>query len=65
MWRAFQSLVFPPINKGGYTQMRHNEIRDTIASRMKEVCYDVEIEPKLQPLQGECNGCLPLSCAEA
>ena len=40
-------------NKGGYTQMRHNEIRDTFASVMKEVCYDVEIEPKLQPLEGE------------
>ena len=25
-------------NKGGYTQMRHNEIRDTFASVMKEVC---------------------------
>ena len=40
-------------NKGGYNQMRHNEIRDTFASVMKEVCYDVEIEPKLQPLEGE------------
>ena len=40
-------------NKGGYTQMRHNEIRDTFASVMKEACYDVEIEPKLQPLEGE------------
>ena len=40
-------------NKGGYTQMRHNEIRDTFASVMKEVCYDVEIEPKLQPLESE------------
>ena len=33
--------------------MRHNEIRDTFASVMKEVCYDVEIEPKHQPLEGE------------
>ena len=33
--------------------MRHNEIRDTFASVMKEVCFDVEIEPKLQPLEGE------------
>ena len=40
-------------NKGGYTQMRHNESRDTFASDMKEVCYDVEIEPKHQPLEGE------------
>ena len=33
--------------------MRHNEVRDTFASVMNEVCYDVEIEPKLQPLEVE------------
>ena len=32
--------------------MRHNEIRGTFAS-VVEVCYDVEIELKLQPLEGE------------
>ena len=40
-------------SKGGYTQIRHNEIRDTFANLINEVCHDVEIEPKLQPLQGE------------
>ena len=35
------------------THIRHNEIRDTFANLMNEVCHDVEIEPKLQPLQGE------------
>ena len=39
--------------KGGHADIRHNEIRDTFANLMKEVCHDVEIEPKLQPLQGE------------
>ena len=39
--------------KGGYTHMRHNKIRDTFATFMSEVCFDVEIEPKLQSLQGE------------
>ena len=39
--------------KGGYTHMRHNEIRDTFANLMKDVCFDVELEPKLQPLEGE------------
>ena len=39
--------------KGGYTQISYNEIRDTLANFMNEVCHDVEIEPKLQPLQGE------------
>ena len=39
--------------KGGYTQLRHNEIRDTLATLLDEVCHDVEIEPKLQSLEGE------------
>ena len=33
--------------------MRHNEIRDTFANLMKDVCFDVELEPKLQTLEGE------------
>ena len=33
--------------------MRHNEIRDTFAKLLGDVCNDVEIEPKLQPLEGE------------
>ena len=33
--------------------MMHNEIRDTFANLMSEVCFDVEIEPKLQSLQGD------------
>ena len=33
--------------------MSHNEIRDTFANLMKGVCFDVELEPKLQPLEGE------------
>ena len=38
--------------KGGYTHMRHDAIRDTFAKIMDDVCYYVEIEPHLQPLQG-------------
>ena len=41
-------------NEGGYAQIRH--VRDTFASVMKEVCYDFEIEPKLQPLECESFG---------
>ena len=33
--------------------MRHNEIRDTFAKLMNEVCHDVQIEPQLQTLQGD------------
>ena len=39
--------------KGGYTHMRHNDIRDSIANLLDEVCYDVEVEPCLRSLQGE------------
>ena len=39
--------------KGGYTQLRHNEIRDVFANLMDDVCHDVQIEPKLQSLDGE------------
>ena len=33
--------------------MRHNEIRDTFSNLKKDVCFDVRLEPKLQPLEGE------------
>ena len=33
--------------------MRHNVIRDIFATLMSEVCFDVEIEPNFQSLQGE------------
>ena len=39
--------------KGGYTIVRHNEIRNTFANLMSEVCRDVAVEPLLQPLEGE------------
>ena len=35
--------------KGGYTHLRHNNIRDTFAKLIGDVCNDVESEPKLQP----------------
>ena len=33
--------------------MRHDELRNLLASEMKNVLHDVEIEPRLQPLTGE------------
>ena len=39
--------------KEGYTHLRHNEIRDVFANLMDDVCHDVQIEPKLQSLDGE------------
>ena len=35
--------------KGGYTVMRHNDVRDTEAEILREVCRDVVIEPPLIP----------------
>ena len=39
--------------KGGSTIVHLNEIRDTFANLMSEVCRDVAVEPILQPLDGE------------
>ena len=38
---------------GGYTIMRHNELRDITARLMQEVFYDVTTEPRLQPLSNK------------
>ena len=38
---------------GGYTIMRHNEIRNTETELLREVCRDVQIEPALIPLSGQ------------
>ena len=31
----------------------HSNLRRIIASLLSDVCHDVEVEPKLQPLSGE------------
>ena len=38
---------------GGYTIMRHNEVRDAEAELLREVCRDVQVEPALIPLSGQ------------
>ena len=38
---------------GGFTTIRHNELRDLTAELLKHVCYDVQTEPLLEPLTGE------------
>ena len=44
-----------PLNckKGGFVIIRHNNIRDFEADLLAEVHRDVEIEPTLQPVEGE------------
>ena len=39
--------------RGGYPTLRHNEVRDLVASFLSEVCPKVSTEPQLQPLTGE------------
>ena len=50
---SFDSCHALTRSKGGLTNARHNEIRDLTANLISEVCSDVQIEPKLQPLSGE------------
>ena len=38
---------------GGIPSIRHNSVRDLTAVLMCEVCHDVVVEPRLQPLSGE------------
>ena len=40
-------------NRGGFSFLRHNEIRDLSAKFLTEVCPNMGIEPGLQPLSGE------------
>lgn len=38
---------------GGFPIIRHNEVRDILATLLTEVSHGVEVEPSLQPLTGE------------
>ena len=37
-------------HKGGLPFLRHNEIRDLIACLLTGMCYQVQVEPVLQPV---------------
>ena len=53
MWSSFSidhSLSCP---KGGFPSIRHNKVRDLTAELLSEICHSVEVEPHLQPLNGE------------
>ena len=39
--------------RGGLVIQRHNETRDLQAELLDMVCYDVQVEPALQPITGE------------
>ena len=38
---------------GGFTSIRHNELRDLTGELLQQACHDVRIEPPLEPLTGE------------
>ena len=38
--------------KGGFVYQRHNELRDTLAAMIDEVCQDVKMEPVLESSTG-------------
>ena len=39
--------------RGGFVTIRHNNIRDYEASLLSKIAADVEVEPELQPVEGE------------
>ena len=39
--------------KGGFINIRHNDVRDLTAKLLSEICHDVQIEPTLLPLTGD------------
>ena len=41
-----------PCHRGGFINVRHNNIRTFEAHLLKEACSDVQIEPPLQPVNG-------------
>ena len=55
---VFENTFFPKnsvdhtlnCKRGGYVNMRHNNIRDFEATLLSEVCKDVKIEPMLLPV---------------
>ena len=53
MWKQFAVEHPLTCNRGGFSFLRHNEIRDLSVKLLTEVCPNVGIEHELQPLSGE------------
>ena len=53
MWRKLQCYSRPQLEGGGFVTIRHNNLRDFEANLSRKVHNDVELEPALQPLDGE------------
>ena len=39
--------------KGGFIYRRHDDVRDMLASLLKDVCHDVHVEPHIETLTGD------------
>ena len=39
--------------KAGFVALRHNEVRDILATLLSDVCKDIELEPSILTLNGE------------
>ena len=39
--------------KGGFINIRHNQVKDITANLLKIICHNVKIKPPLLPLSGE------------
>ena len=50
MFRVDHAMI---CQRGALVIQRHNEIRDLQAELLDMVCYDVQVEPALQPITGE------------
>ena len=53
VWPTFNMTHALNCKTGGFITIRHNRVRDFEAQLLTEICNDVEIEPPLQPLEGE------------
>ena len=51
--QAFDTNHAMNCKKGGFVTIRHNNVKDFEANLLKTVCNDVEIEPKLQPIEND------------
>ena len=50
MFTVYHAMI---CQRGGLVIQRQNEIRDLQAELLHMVCYDVQVEPALQPITGE------------
>ena len=48
----FQSIMASPVQRG-FPSIRHSKILHLTATLLTEVCHDISIKPRLQPISNE------------